>query len=177
MICHGRGSMPGNQAQGSFADGCCIWDNHVCPNRWYLTWNTPDGEIFDASGQSLGTVTAYIQSQMPGGGQTKTQRVNRVLDQVRNIRYVCAPAAYVIGMDPSLITNRAQFEAAWSARAEYTPVGDYWVSVGKPRNWCMSFGPTEGQCCYGESQVVNDQNRSQLHTSAVEVRRRATGAS
>jgi hypothetical protein len=184
MICHGRGTMPGNNAETAFNDGCCFIDGEICPNRWFIDYSTstPAGDtgtatIRNSEGVSLGTVTAYVTSLMPGGGNTKAQRVARVVAQLTNILYVCAPAAYVIGMDPSLITNRVQFETAWSGRAEYTPIADYWQSIGKPRNWCMSFGPTEGQCCHAEDQATNDANRAFLHTSAVEVRRRAPGAS
>jgi hypothetical protein len=48
---------------------------------------------------------------------------------------------------------------------------------GKPRNWCMTYGPTEGQCCYGEDQTTNDTNANVLDVVAVTVRSSAEGTS
>lgn len=183
MICHGRGSMPGNNAPDLFADGCCIIDDAPCPQRWFIDYTTsvPAGDtgtatIRDATGASLGTVTAYVTSLMPGGGPQKAQRVARVVAQVQGILYVCSIKARIIGLDPSLITDRAAFEAALLADASYQPIADIWESRGQPRDWCSTFGSGEGQCCFAEDQATNDAKRAMLSVDAVEVRRRAPGA-
>lgn len=178
MLCHGQGDNSG------FDGGCCWVNGAICPVRWFIDYSTstPAGDVGTATirnstGASLGTVSAYVSSLMPGGGPTKTQRVQRVLDQIRGVVYVCSAAAYVIGMDPSLLNDRAAFEAAWSATAEYQTIAPQWVAIGKPANWCMTFGPTEGQCCFREDQATNDARRAKLSATAVTVRSRAQGAS
>lgn len=176
MLCHGQG----DPADDLFDGGCCWVNGAVCPNRWFIDWPGaygPAGTIYDSNRQSLGTVTAYVDSLMPGGGPNKAARVQRVVDQVNNAVYVCRAAAYVIGMDPSLINDRVQFEAAWEATAEYQTVATSWLAIGKPANWCMQYGPTEGQCCFGEDQATNDAKTANLTTTAVTVRRAAPGAS
>lgn len=177
MICHGKGGADQVGRHPDGEAGCCHWGGHVCPNRWRIVWNGADGTIYDWQGVSLGLVSAYINSLMPGGGPTKTQRVNRVMDQVRNITYVCKIPAYLIGMDPSLINARTTLDAQWLAHADYDQVADYWESIGMPRNWCMTYGPPDGQCCFSESAATNLSKQSDLAVSAVTVRRSASGAS
>jgi hypothetical protein len=180
MLCHGQG----DQRSDLFDGGCCFINGQVCPIRWFIDYSTssPAGDvgtatIYDSNRQSLGTVFNYVNALMPGGGPNKTARVQRVLDQIKGVLYVCSAAAYVIGMDPSLINNRAQFDTAWAANTSYTPIGDIWVSMNKPFNWCQLFGPPEGQCCFAENQSTNDSRASSLTSSAVTVRRSAIGAS
>ena len=178
MLCHGQGDNTG------FDGGCCWIAGVICPLRWYIDYSTssPAGDvntatILDSTGASLGTVFDYVDGLMPGGGPQKVDRVQRVTDQVQGTVYVCSAAAYAIGIDPSLINDRAQFETAWEATAEYQTVADQWEAQGKPRNWCMTFGPTEGHCCFREDQATNDAKRGALTTTAVTVRSQATGAS
>lgn len=176
MICHGQG----DPRTDPFDGGCCFVNGAVCPNRWFVDWTGAIGPvetIYDSNRVPLGTVTAYVTSLMPGGGPTKAARVARVVAQVQNATYVCKAAAYAIGMDPSLINDRLAFESAWAARPEYQPIADAWEALGKPRNWCMTFGPTEGQCCHNEDQATNDARAGVLDPVAVTVRSAATGAS
>lgn len=187
MICHGQGDQNVSRDDDPFTGGCCYVNGSVCPVRWFIDYSTstPAGDvgtatIFDSNRQSLGTVFDYVDGLMPGGGPNKAARVQRVLDQVQGVIYVCSAAAYEIGMDPSLINDRAQFEAKWQANAAYTPIGNEWVAIGKPFDWCMTFGPFEGpvgQCCFREDQATNDARAGTLSTTAVTVRRNAQGAS
>jgi hypothetical protein len=179
MLCHGQG----DERADPFEGGCCYVNGAICSARWFIDYSTSSpaedvgtATIRDSNRNSLGTVAAYVDSLMPGGGPTKTQRIQRVLDQVDGIKFVCSAAAYVIGMDPSLINDRPAFEAAWAANAAYTPIAAQWVAMGKPANWCMTFGPSEGQCCFGEDQATNDSKRANITTTAVTVRSQAPGA-
>jgi hypothetical protein len=180
VLCHGQG----DERADPFDGGCCYVNGTICPARWFIDYSTsnPAGDvgtatIRDSNRNSLGTVSAYVGSLMPGGGPQKAQRVQRVLDQVQGVVFVCSAAAYVIGMDPSLVNDRAAFETAWQGHAAYTPIAAQWVAQGKPANWCMTYGPTEGQCCFGETPATNAAKAGKLTTTAVTVRRAAPGAS
>ena len=179
-ICHGRGDPAGDL----FLGGCCYVDGAVCPLRWYIDYSTSDppgdvqsATILDADRTSLGTVYDYVDNLMPGGGPNKAARMQRVFDQVQGTRYVCSVVAYLLGMDPSLINDRAQLEAQWAADDAYQPIADHWESIGRPRDWCPQYGPTEGQCCFAEDTATNDANKAFLTVDAVTVRSQATGAS
>jgi len=176
MLCHGQGDPEADLFDG----GCCWVDGEVCPNRWFIDWPGaygPAETIYDNTRTALGTVTGYVTDLMPGGGPNKAARVARVVAQVQGATYACAAAAHIIGMDPSLINDRAAFDTAWAARVEYQPIADHWQTLGKPRNWCMVYGPAEGQCCHSEDQATNDARTAALDPVAVTVRRAATGAS
>ena len=180
MLCHGQGDL----GEDPFNGGCCWIAGTICPVRWFIDYSTstPGGDvgtatILDSTGVSLGTVFDYVDNLMPGGGPNKAARVQRVLDQVQGVSYVCSAAAVAIGNDPSLINDRPAFETAWEATAEYQAVADQWEAQGKPRNWCQTFGPGEGHCCFGEDQATNDVKRGNMTTTAVTVRSRAQGAS
>lgn len=182
MICHGQG----DPRVDAFDGGCCYIQGAVCSLRWFVDYSTssPAGDVntatlYDSDRNSLGTVFDYVDALMPGGGPQKVARVERVTAQVQGTLYLCSAAAYVIGMDPSLINDRAQFDAAWEATPEYQTIADLWAAQGKPRNWCMTYGPTEqsGQCCHREDQATNDANAANISVAAVSVRSQATGAS
>lgn len=166
MLCHGNG----DNADG-FSGGCCWVAGAVCVNRWYID---DSGRVLDAAGVDLGSVDDVARSFVGNSPQKRQQ----VAEAVQGVRYVCRAAVLGLDDDPNGLTDRAAFDAAWLARVEQTPeVGDHWQSIGKGRDWCVTFGPGEGQCCYGEDQVTNDAARSGLSITAVEVRRKATGAS
>ena len=182
MLCHGQG----DERADEFTGGCCYTNGVICPARWFIDYSTstPAGDvntatILDSDRNSLGTVGAYVDGLMPGGGPNKVDRVQRVTDQIQGVKFVCSAAAYVIGIDPSLINDRPAFEAAWQAHEAYTATGDYWVTIGKPFDWCMTYGPTEGggQCCHKEDQATNDAKAASMSTTAVTVRSSAPGAS
>lgn len=168
MLCHGSGDNDG------FFGGCChISGVGVCPNRWYIDWTTVDGEVFDSDQSSLGTVDDVARSYVGNNPNRRAQ----VAEAVQGTRYICSAAVLAIDADPSILTDRAAFEAAWEATAEYQAVADLWEARNKPRNWCMTFGPTEGQCCFREDQATNDTARANLHSTAVTIRSQAQGAS
>jgi len=78
------------------------------------------------------------------------------------------------------LTNRAQLEVRWGG--EYQPggsaaaIGDAWEAIGRPRNWCISFGSPEGECCHAEDAATNNARRANLTSTSVSVRSQATGA-
>lgn len=171
MICHGKGVG---------AIGCCWLGTVVCPHRWRIdnqggTLSTRDSLIYDADDVLLGTVDAYVKSVHNG-----KPRQDRVVDVIQGRRFVCGVLANAVVANgiPTGANWEADFEAAWSA--EYQPgasaadVGDYWASIGKPRNWCVSYGQTEPQCCFGEDQATNDTGVAALSVTSVTIASRST---
>lgn len=165
MLCHGSGNLEADPFNG----GCCWINGQVCPNRWYLE----GGSVFDSNRTLLGTVNEVVESFV---GKSRPRK-NRVIEQVEGATYICSAAVLAVDADPSVLTDRAAFDAAWAARPEYQPVADAWEAIGKPRNWCQLYGPDEGQCCFSEDQATNDAKSGALTSTAVTVRRAATGAS
>lgn len=176
MLCHGRGD-----SEDGFDGGCCYLAGSICSNRWYFDYAEGDPDvqnatILDSTGASLGTVYDYVDSLMPGGGPNKAARMQRVFDQIQGTIYACSIPAYLLGMDPSLINDRATLDAQWMADEAYQPVADEWERIGKPRDWCSTYGPAEAQCCHRD-QSENDAGRAFLTVDSVTVRSQATGAS
>jgi hypothetical protein len=185
MICHGQGTDPVAHSD-PFDDGCCFIAGQPCQNRWYLDYSTctPPGNRADVANAtvyeganrtiSVGSVDDLARSFV-GNNPNRRQRI---FDQVQGALYICKVAALVIeagwGSGPP---DRATFEAAWAAHPDYQPVADAWEAIGKPRDWCALYGPSEGQCCHREDQATNDARRANLTTTAVTVRAAATGAS
>lgn len=178
-ICHGQG----DPRTDPFLGGCCIVGraegttlgqatDGICPNRWYIDWTTPDGEVFDASRVSLGTVDEVAISYVGNN----PQRRQRVADQLQGTRYICLAAVAAIDVDPSILLDRAAFDAAWEATDEYQVVADHWELISEPRNYCMVYGPTEAQCCFREDQATNDARRGELNITSVTIRSQAQGA-
>lgn len=165
MLCHGQGDLEADPFDG----GCCWVNGQVCPNRWYIE----NGSVFDSNRTLLGTVDDVARSFV---GNSKPRR-ERIVAQVQGAVYICSAAVFAVDADPSILTDRAQFDTAWAARPEYQPVADAWEAGGKPRNWCQVYGPGEGQCCFSEDQATNDAKAGVLDAVAVTVRRGATGAS
>ena len=154
-----------------FGGGCChVPGFGVCPLRWYIS---DAGEVLASDRSSLGTVTEVIRSFV---GNSKP-RQNRVAEQIQGARYLCSAAVLAIDEDPSILTDRAAFEAAWAARPEYAQIADVWETLGKPRAYCMEYGPSEGQCCHSETTEENSSKAATLSTTAVSIRRSAPGAS
>jgi len=172
MICHGQGDQRVDTLDG----GCCFVAGQVCPNRWFIDWTgvaaVADAIVRDHTGASLGTVDAVARSFV-GGNPNRRQQI---YDEVQGTLFLCAAAIQAIAVDPNIRNNRATFDAAWAARAEYQPIADAWELIGRPRNWCQLFGPPEGQCCFGEDQATNDTRAAALSVTAVTVRRGAQGA-
>ena len=173
MICHGQGDQRANLFDG----GCCFVDGAVCPNRWFIDRSpgsaVTQALVLDSTGASLGTVDAVTRSYV-GNNPSRRQEV---YDELQGVLYLCKAAIAAIAANPSIRNNRATFDAAWAARSEYQPIADAWEAIGKPRNWCQLYGPTEGQCCFGETTTVNAARAATLSAVAVTVRRNAQGAS
>lgn len=171
MICHGKGDG---------AIGCCWLGTVVCPHRWRIddqggTLSTRDSLIYDADDNLLGTVDAYVKSV-----HNSKPRQDRVVDVIQGRRFVCGVLAngVVANGIPTGANWEADFEAAWSAA--YAPgavaadTGDYWASIGQPRNWCVSYGPDDNTCCFGETQPVNDAGAATLSATSVTIASRST---
>lgn len=177
MICHGQGdlTLP--------LPGCCyLPGGTVCPQRWRIdytgldpTTQTRQAHIFDSSGTDLGTVDAFVKQVHSG-----KPRQDRVVDVIQGAVFVCGALANAVIANgiPTGANWASEFDAAWSA--VYEPggaaavVGDAWAAVGKPRNWCVSFGPAEGHCCFGEDQATNDAKAAALTTTRVSIASRST---
>jgi hypothetical protein len=152
-ICHGNGWLG--------QDGCCYVDGAVCPNRWKIV----DGHVFDAQGNDLGTVEQLIATVT---NNRNAQRTGAQLAQ--GITFLCGVAMKVLLNDTKLISNPTGFRAAWLAHPDYQPIAAAWERIGQPRNWCMTFGPGEGQCCYSEPLTENEAKQQLLSEVAVQVR-------
>lgn len=185
MICHGQGDPKADP----FLGGCCFIVDKVCPNRWFIDWAGaigPAETVYDSDRVVLGLVDDVIKD-LVGNSKPRQQRVKA---QALNVTFLCTAALAVIGADPSLLTDRPAFDAAWQATDEYSvtthifdpavgpeTVEAHWVRRGHPADWCMLFGPAEGQCCHREDQTTNDARAGVLDAVAVQVRSAATGAS
>ena len=175
MICHGQGDPRTDLQDG----GCCFIDGNVCPSRWYVDYTgaatTRDAHLIDSTGADLGTVDAYVKAVHNG-----KPRQDRVVDVIEGRTFVCGALADTVAADgiPTGANWEADFEAAWSAAYEAGGVaevtGDAWAASGKPRNWCVSFGPGEGQCCFREDQATNDARVANISTVSVTVASRST---
>lgn len=142
MPCHGNPT----------GDHCCYVNGTVCSN---LLVGAAITTAIDA-----GIASRKIK------GQART--LARTLND--GVTHVCG-AAIKVQLDHIAATGalpaRAVFEAAWSAHPDYAPVAAVWASLGKPANWCATFGPAEQQCCFAEPVAVND---SKMNALPVEVR-------
>lgn len=173
----------GDQGDDPFNGGCCLVRNEICPHRWFIDYTgldpatqTREATILDASGASLGTVDAYVSSVHRG-----KPRQDRVVDAIQGSVYVCGVLANTVVANgiPTGANWEAEFDAAWSA--EYEPgasaadVGDAWAEIGKPRNWCVSFGPPDiPVCCFAQSDTECDAQAVVLTTTRVTVAQRST---
>lgn len=173
MLCHGQG----DPRSDPFLGGCCYVNGQICPNRWYIEPHVGAGVqsaiVRDSTGASMGTVDTIARSFVGNN----PQRRQRVYDSLQGTRYVCKAAVLAVDADPSILNNRAAFEAAWAARPEYQAIGPVWVAEGNPFTYCMSYGPAEQQCCHSEVPEVNATKAANLTTTAVAIRRAAPGAS
>ena len=164
MFCHGQGNL-----DPAF-DGCCfIPGGTICPNRLKFV----NGRVLQGPNLTdLGTTTQWINSLTNNGAAR-----NNAAKQVQGLVYACDAAIKAIVAQLSILSSRATFDAAWEARPEYQPIADLWETIGKPRNWCMTYGPPEAQCCFSESAAINAAKAAALDSTAVTIRRAATGAS
>jgi hypothetical protein len=152
-ICHGNGNLE--------SEGCCWVDGAICPNRWKLV----DGHVFDAAGNDLGTVQEIIATV------TNNKRAQeRGVELTQGVTFLCGVAMKVLLADTRLIGNPTGFRAAWLAHADYQPIADAWERIGRPREYCPTFGPAEGQCCFAEPLAVNEAKQATLSEVAVQVR-------
>ena len=180
-VCHGNGNQDG---------GCCYISGNVCPHRLRLDYDPAvlDGlndsdktnvmrnvVIYDANDASLGTIETFVN-----GIHNGKPRRDRVIGAFAGRRYICGVLANTVIAEgiPTGANWEADFEVAWSA--QYEPggsaqdVGDAWAAMGKPRNWCVSFGPGEGQCCFRQDDAANAIQVNRMTTTSVAVASRST---
>lgn len=179
-VCHGQGSPNADP----FLGGCCWVNGAVCPQRWYIDYSTstPAGDIgtatiYNSARVSLGTVDAYVASLFNG-----KPRQDRARQMLQGSVYACGALTSDLANNgvPSGANWETELNARWSAT--FNPggpaqaVGDAWVAIGRPRNWCVSYGPALGQCCFGESDPVNAAGVAKLHVTRVAIANRNMGA-
>jgi hypothetical protein len=158
-ICHGQGNIQ--------KDGCCYVNGQICVNRWKIA----DGHIYEGPNLiDLGTVDAYINSIIPN----KPGR-DRAKAQIQGVLFLCKAAIQVLIDTPALLNDRAGFDAAWASNPLYQPIADAWEAIGMPRNWCMTYGPADGQCCHAEDLSTNIAKQNIMDATAVSLRSRAAG--
>lgn len=179
MLCHGQG----DPAADPFDGGCCHLPSlpdgtkRVCPLRWYIDYSTstPPGDvgtatIYDSDRNALGTVDDFIASFI--NGNPKRQRARNM---IQGAVYVCGGLATELAENgiPTGANWASELNARWSAI--YDPggageaVGDVWVSRNKPRNWCVTYGPSEGHCCFSEDATTNATRATVLHVDRVTI--------
>ena len=164
--CHGQGGVD----QATNGDGgCCYVNGTVCP----LRLKQVNGRIFDAAGTDLGTTTQYINSLTNNGAAR-----NRAQQQAQGVVFFCKAAISVIVAQASLLNDRPAFNAAWNAQVDYVAqVRPAWAALEQAQGLpagsyqCSTWGPPQGQCCFSESQAVNDAKFAALSATAVTVRR------
>lgn len=131
MLCHGNPD----------GDHCC-WVNGIqCPNL------LAGQQVADAV---QAQVTLY---NFKGPANNLAARIGD------GITFACHVAIKVIAAEidaNKAMPSRAGFEANWAAHPDYQPIADAWEALGKPRNWCPTYGPAENQCCFAEDQATND---------------------
>lgn len=148
-VCHGQGNLD--------SDGCCYVEGGVCPIRWKIV----NGRVLEGPALTdIGTVASAVQSRI-GGSKTVRDRIAAAIGQRV---FVCRLAA--------------RYEGNWDsvhADQEYqTKVRPSWSKIEQINNLpansynCGVWGPLTGQCCYGETAVVNAAKAAWL--TAVPVR-------
>jgi hypothetical protein len=171
MICHGQGEPQ----EDPFLGGCCFINGSVCPHRWFIDRTGPEPVIVNHQRVVLGTLTAYINTLFNSG-----PRRTRAQQMLQGTNYGCGVILTELAQNgvPTGGNWATELDTRWSALyaegAVADDVGDAWAAIGKPRNWCVSYGPGEDQCCFGETQTVNDQRATALHVTRVTIASRST---
>lgn len=160
-FCHGKGQQGGSH--------CCWVNGAECP----LLLKQIDGHIW-INGVDQGTTTTYINSLTNNGAaRANAQKLAQGVNQF------CLAAVKVIMAQPALLNNRAGFEAAWNAQADYVAqVRPHWVAVEERLDLpiggynCSTWkGGGVGQCCFGEDTPTNEVNAAPLDATVVVLRR------
>lgn len=188
MICHGQG----DQRADPHTSGCCELPgagNGICPMRWRVD---PTGNVYNSSNTLVDTLDQAIRNTFGVNNPNIREDIVEFLGWQPGFTMMLCTAAAQAAVDhwaefmasqgqAIVMTNRAQFDVRWSeefnAGGSAEAVGDVWVTIARPRNWCVTFGPDLGQCCHRENQATNDTRRGLLSTAAVSVRSQASGAS
>ena len=160
-FCHGKGQQGGSH--------CCWVNGAECP----LLLKQVNGRII-LNGVDQGTTTQFINGLTSNGAAR-----NNAQKLAQGVQFFCLAAVKVIIGQANLLTNRAGFEAAWNAQADYvTLVRPHWTAVeqrlGLPANSynCSSWkGGGIGQCCFGETTATNEANAASLDVTVVTLRR------
>lgn len=183
MLCHGQGDPTLN------LPGCCyLPGGTVCPMRWMVN---EAGNVIDSNGVNVGSLDSAIRNTFGVNNPNIREQIKQFigrLDGVGPRMFVCMAFGYaardhwaefmaqtggVWGVSDEVI-----LEQRWSEEYEVggsaTAVGDAWEAAGKPRNWCVTFGPDEGHCCFRETQQVNDTQAAKVTATRVSVSGRST---
>lgn len=172
-ICHGQGDQRGDL----FESGCCYVNGQICPNRLFVDWTNPAGDIFDSNRNLIGTVAGWADQVISAGwpqfkGGRKQKAIDDVVSQVQGRIIFCGVMVDILVEDPTLFNDRTAINAAMENHPDYVPVADAWEAIGKPRDWCYVYGPTEGQCCFREDEATNAARAANLSGTAVQLRGR-----
>lgn len=146
-FCHGNGDLA--------RDGCCWVNGQICP----LRLKQVDGRIYEGPDMvDVGTM------QDVAAEYTNNPNIqDRVAALAQGVTYMCRAAVDAIGNDPSVLTDRAAFEAAWAAHPDYTAqVAPIWREVENRAGMaegamdCFNWtGGSGGGCCYSEDATTN----------------------
>ena len=147
MPCHGNGNLA--------TDGCCYVAGQVCP----LRWKVENGIVYEGPNLTdLGEYTSAVDTKI-GGAKAKRDAAKA---QVPGAKYLCRAALEVIAADPTIVNDRAGFEAAWNNHAEYVAlVRPEWQKIEErnglaPGSYqCSTWKGIGGikQCCFAEPAI------------------------
>lgn len=194
MICHSQGDKD-HPSNADWQDGgCChipgvVPPSNICPMRWAIDTN---GSVFNSNRQNIGQLDDLIKTVYGvNNPNTRLNIINFLGWQSGLQMYICTAFAQAavdhwnefmaVQNQQLVMTNRTQADIRWSEEfntgGSAVSIGDAWANLGKPRNWCVVYGPPEGHCCFREDQATNDARRSLVTTTRVSVSSQAPGAS
>lgn len=184
-LCHGQGDPRVDTQDG----GCChIAGVGVCPMRWFVD---ATGDVYDSDRNLVDTLDEAIRTTFGVNNPNTRDDIVEFLGWQTGVEMFICTAAGRSAVDHWVefmsvqgqtltMTDRAQFDVRWGEEFDVggsaEAIGDIWAAAGQPRNWCVTYGPTEGHCCHREDQATNDARRANLSTTAVNVRSQAQGA-
>jgi hypothetical protein len=177
-VCHGQGEPNADP----FFGGCCFNPvGVICSQRWYIDYSTstPPGDvgtatIYNSARVNLGTVDNYIKTIING-----KPRQDIAKEMLQGSTYACGALARDLADNgvPTGANWQRDLNARWSAtfdpggRAQ--AVGDYWVATSRPRNWCVTYGPGDAQCCFLEGAATNAARVAKLSVTRVTIANRS----
>ena len=182
MICHAQGDPHADPQSG----GCCWIAGNICPMRWFVD---ASGDVYDSDRVLVDTLDQAIRNTFGVNNPNRRDEIVEFLGWTAGTEmFVCTAAGHAAVdhwdefMSPQMeMVDRPQFDVRWGE--EYAvggsaeAVGDAWEGISRPRDWCVVYGPSEGQCCHREDQATNDARRANVTVTGVSIRSQATGAS